>query len=278
MANHITVNGQTYTSVDEMPFDVRRQYEAAMQLLSRNTGAPGSGAKRNINISATGSDPSHRVLKVVTQTKASRIVVDGKEYGWEDVPPELRAALQSAGVAPLKPARNGFGVDQTNSVSIGCQAAALAFFCAGLTLIGVLVFAFVCLPPIVHVLETRSWVPVPCQIVSSSMSAFRPGPQRGFYFINVVYNYSYNGRSYQSNRYRLRQFGGTKAQKEQVLQRLSPGSSATCFVKPGDPSQAVMERDLNLGMSNELIPLAFAGVGIAGILWSVHLRRRLRAI
>lgn len=104
MANHITVNGHAYSSVDEMPSDVRLQYEAAMQLLSKNSGVLADHAPGNISISTTGNDPAHHTFKVVTQTTASRIVVNGKEYArWENVPPEARAAFQSAGVNPFVP-------------------------------------------------------------------------------------------------------------------------------------------------------------------------------
>ena len=67
MASHITINGHTYSSVDEMPSDVRRQYEAAMQLLSRNSGVLADHAPGNISISTTGSDPARRTFKVVTR-------------------------------------------------------------------------------------------------------------------------------------------------------------------------------------------------------------------
>jgi hypothetical protein len=175
--------------------------------------------------------------------------------------------------------------NQTNSLSIGGQAAALALFCTALTLMGSVPFIVFCLPPIVQAIEARSWVPVPCKIVSSGMSTSHRSRtsrrSRGtVYHIQVVYTYSYNGRFYQSNRYRFKQLNspGGRAEKEQVVQRLLPGSTANCFVNPADPSQAVMDRDFNWDMFAEFIPLAFAGVGIAGILWSVHMRRRLRAV
>jgi hypothetical protein len=167
---------------------------------------------------------------------------------------------------------------QTNSLSIGGQVAVFALFCTALTLMGSVPFIVFCLPPIVQAIEARSWVPVPCKIVSSGMSTSHA---RGtYYHVQVVYTYSYNGRFYQSNRYRFKQLNspGGRAEKEQVVQRLSPGSSANCFVNPADPSQAVMDRDFNWDMFAEFIPLAFAGVGIAGILYSVYMRRRLRAV
>jgi hypothetical protein len=100
MANHITINRQTYSSVNQMPPDVRRQYEAAMQLLSNNTAA----AAGDVNISTSGIAPTPHTFNTVTHMTASRIVVNGKEYArWEDVPAEARAAFQAAGVNPQMP-------------------------------------------------------------------------------------------------------------------------------------------------------------------------------
>lgn len=99
MANHITINGQTYASVDQMPPDVRRQYEAAMQLLSNNAAAFADPSAGDVSISTTGSDPANYSSKTVTKMSSRRILFNGQEYArWEDVPPEGRAAFQSAGV------------------------------------------------------------------------------------------------------------------------------------------------------------------------------------
>jgi hypothetical protein len=98
VSQHITINGRTYASVNEMPPEVRRQYESAMQMLAKGRGGlAGDVAGSDVNISTQGSDPAHH--KTVTKMTASRIVINGKEYSqWEDVPPEARAAFQSAGI------------------------------------------------------------------------------------------------------------------------------------------------------------------------------------
>lgn len=141
-----------------------------------------------------------------------------------------RAALQLAGVNPMMPLAGGLGSDQKQPLSIGCQAAALAAFCTFLTIVGLTVFLIFCLPPIAQVIAAQSWMSVPCRVVSSGVSASR-GRRGTYYHIDVVYTYSYNGRSYQSDRYRFRQLisAGGNEEKEQVVQRLSAGSSANCF-------------------------------------------------
>src|ERR1700748_3032515 len=84
----ININGKTYSSVDEMPPDVRQQYEQAMQKLMADedhNGIPDmlerpSGSTGKVGVSATQS-----------------IIVNGKHYDrLEDVPEEFREVMAKA--------------------------------------------------------------------------------------------------------------------------------------------------------------------------------------
>src|SRR5690348_10791800 len=100
MSSKITVNGQTYESVEQMPPDARRAYEQAMSMLAdRNgNGVPdileGEGGNTTINTSS--GKPI--VTKVVT---SSRFVVNGHQFDrWEDIPPQMKTMLSNASVQP----------------------------------------------------------------------------------------------------------------------------------------------------------------------------------
>ena len=90
----IVIDGKTYNSVNEMPEDVRRQYEQAMSSLKDQNG--------------------NRVPDIVENTagasvvgNAIRILVDGKEFNRiEDLPPEARAKYETA-MGALDANRNG---------------------------------------------------------------------------------------------------------------------------------------------------------------------------
>jgi hypothetical protein len=171
----------------------------------------------------------------------------------------------------------GLDTDQPISERAGCQAGCLPIFLGIFGIFGLTALVWFFLPPIFQMFEARSWVSVPCRIVSSRVSR-HPGGRHGPTFsIDVVYTYSYNGQSYQSNRYEF--MGGSssgEASKQLVVRQLSPGSTANCFVNPADPTQAVMVRGLSLDMLAIVIPLTFAGVGIGGIIWMVRLGRRFK--
>ena len=81
----ITIDGQTYGSVEEMPPDARRRYQDAMRQFDRDgNGVPDvlEGAPADPNV-------------IASVTTSERIIVNGREYGsWNEVPPELRAVLR----------------------------------------------------------------------------------------------------------------------------------------------------------------------------------------
>lgn len=101
MTTRITVNGQTYASVEKMPPDVRRQYELAMGLLADKdgNGIPDILEGKQSPL-ATASDGTIKPA-ILTNVTTSRIIVNGKEYSnWEDVPAAIRDALEKAQAAP----------------------------------------------------------------------------------------------------------------------------------------------------------------------------------
>jgi hypothetical protein len=135
MSNHITINGKTYSSVDEMPPDVRRQYETAMQFLhSKNAGPLPDASAGDVNVSTT-----------------SRIVVNGKAYSrWEDVPPGARPAFQPSGVgtgipfAPgAKQVANTFQLNSNSSTSVSLPLLGLIILLLFVLVIGVFIGIFI---------------------------------------------------------------------------------------------------------------------------------------
>jgi hypothetical protein len=112
----IKVNGKTYKSVDEMPPDVRRQYEQAMQTMMADRDRNGVPDILEHPSSSTG------VASVGTK-QFDQISVNGKTYNrLEDVPQEFREAIQRAMTSKAAtPARvpTPMVMMQENSSSIG---------------------------------------------------------------------------------------------------------------------------------------------------------------
>jgi hypothetical protein len=96
----ITVNGQTYSSVEQMPPDVRRQYEMAMGFLADKDGNGIPDILEGKDVPVT-NQAGHVTDSVVTKVATSRIIVNGKEYAnLEDVPATIRAAIEKARASP----------------------------------------------------------------------------------------------------------------------------------------------------------------------------------
>jgi len=108
----IVIDGKTYSSVEEMPPDIRKKYEQAMQSLGDVNNNQIPDAFENMNIFADkDKDGAPDVLENVTAghyvVNSMKIIVDGKEFdGLEHLPPEARARYEEA-MGKLDANRNG---------------------------------------------------------------------------------------------------------------------------------------------------------------------------
>ena len=96
--SRITVNGQTYNSVDEMPPDVRQKYEQLMAKLKEDR--DGNGVPDILEGKATrGVAGANSVVNVV---KTSKFIVNGQERDISALPAEIQNLLPPAArVDPL---------------------------------------------------------------------------------------------------------------------------------------------------------------------------------
>ena len=110
-AKLIVIDGKTYKSVDEMPEDVRRNYESAMSQLGDNdrNGVPNvledltNLADQNKN--GMPDSIEGMISNVISST--TKIIADGKEYNsLDELPPEIRAKYEQA-MGSLDANRNG---------------------------------------------------------------------------------------------------------------------------------------------------------------------------
>jgi len=83
----IVIDGKTYNSVNEMPEDVRKSYEATMQNLDSNR----NGTPDLFEGAASFQDTTANVIN------ATKIVVNGQVFdGLDQLPPEVRAKYEQA--------------------------------------------------------------------------------------------------------------------------------------------------------------------------------------
>ena len=101
MNNQITINGREYSSVEEMPPDVRKEYERAMSLLAdRDGNGVPDVFEGQLNSSASVTTTGAAKDFTSTVVTSSQYVVNGKNYDrWEDISAELREVVKNAGTS-----------------------------------------------------------------------------------------------------------------------------------------------------------------------------------
>jgi hypothetical protein len=93
MPTRITVNGVEYRSVEEMPPDVRAEYDRMMSLLADRNNDGGPDILEDQHVTA----PAAQSKLTASVSKVTRININGQKYDrWEDVPPELRQMIDQA--------------------------------------------------------------------------------------------------------------------------------------------------------------------------------------
>jgi hypothetical protein len=101
-ARRIVIDGKTFQNVEEMPEDIRRKYEQAIQALGDANGNGIPDAFETLNIFADkdkngAPDIVENLVTAHNTVSQMKIVVDGKEFdGIENLPPEVRARFDEA--------------------------------------------------------------------------------------------------------------------------------------------------------------------------------------
>lgn len=156
--------------------------------------------------------------------------------------------------------------------SIGCG---VLFF--GVFLLAGLGFSLVFVIPAVHVIQARSWDPVPCEILESYVES-HTGDDSTTYSVEVRYRYQVDGSPYEGDRYRF--LGGSSSgydSKQRVVESLPPGTVTECWVDPEDPTNVVLDRGFSLVYLIILFPMIFVVIGAGGIVMVLIGARRRAA-
>lgn len=112
--------------------------------------------------------------------------------------------------------------------------------------------------------QSRGWRPTPCRIVESRIA--RDDQGNGDYQFNVRYEYRWEGRRYESTRWRLQGGGFRDYSKAQALvERYPAGRDAQCRVNPAAPTEAILETGSLAVGAVVFFPLIFVAIGVGGL-------------
>jgi hypothetical protein len=174
------------------------------------------------------------------------------------------AAPDAAGAPPLS--RRA----PSAAVGAGCLTAFFGVF----LLAGAAVLWFVSGRPASRAWAAREWRETPCVVERSSVRE-HPGDDGSTYSVEVLYAYTVDGREYKSSRYDFLPGSSSGYEgKAAVVERLPAGLRTVCWVDPGDPTSAVLERRMHKGYLFGLFGLPFFLAGAGGIAFTLRGWRR----
>ena len=102
---------------------------------------------------------------------------------------------------------------------------------------------------------------VPCAIVSSRMIEVGNADGPYSYVPDIRYSYEIDAKIYESSRVFLVSWGRDETTVKRFLGRYPVGSSASAFVNPDDPTEAVLDRRFRLSWIFPLLYLCFLVFG-----------------
>jgi hypothetical protein len=121
--------------------------------------------------------------------------------------------------------------------------------------------------PVARMIDAASWPETECTIVSSEVESHQ-SDDGTTYSIDILYSYRTAGRDWRSNRYDFSSGSSSGYEgKRKVVDRYPPGSTATCYVDPDDPSSAVLDRSFHAAYLIGLFGLLFMAPGLAVMVW-----------
>jgi hypothetical protein len=119
--------------------------------------------------------------------------------------------------------------------------------------------------PAIQVVEARSWISVPCEILESGVRT-HSGDDGATYSIEVLFRYELKGHEYLSNRYHfLSGSTGGYQSKAEIVEKIPPGTRTVCYVDPETPHEAVLQRGFSGDFFFAVIPFVFVLVGAGGV-------------
>lgn len=108
-------------------------------------------------------------------------------------------------------------------------------------------WGFFFLLPIHELVRTHAWTPSTCEILTSRVVTATHTGSNDTYRVDVKYRWSHQGAAFTGDRYDLNGWSSSNAREDcvEIVRSLPPGARVGCFVNPGDPREAVIDRDVH---------------------------------
>ncbi|MHC4773366.1 MAG: DUF3592 domain-containing protein [Planctomycetota bacterium] len=125
---------------------------------------------------------------------------------------------------------------------------------------------------IVHARKNpKSWIPVPCEILESDLEndTDSDGPK---FWVEIQYKYKYENTNNISKKYGLNYLPSSyKRSHKKIFDNYPKGAKSICYVNPKEPSEAVLNRSISMGLFSIIILAIFLILGIGMLLYALLL-------
>lgn len=163
----------------------------------------------------------------------------------------------------------------------GFAPGAAALFCLPFLVLGVICLWALCVRPTHDWVRAWDWEAADA-VIDRAWLARSKGDDNDTYKVAVEFRYQYRGARHTGTRHSFVSSASNigVAGMREVVDRLKPGTTVTCWVNPEDPGEAVLERSLPAqAVTGLFFATPFIAVGIAGqgLLILPLLRRRVFA-
>lgn len=149
-----------------------------------------------------------------------------------------------------------------DKISRGC---AVLFF-APFALLGTIFFHMLFAQPLYNLIDSRSWAPATCTILTSEVTTSTDSDGSDTYRVAMTYSYDFAGRALQGDRYDFSDISSSGyASKAEISALHPPGAQVPCWVDPEAPEHSVIHRDPGLWILIGLLPVLFMVVGFGGM-------------
>jgi hypothetical protein len=119
----------------------------------------------------------------------------------------------------------------------GCATVFLVGFLGLFVAVGCGIGYFLSFAPLYRVWQASSWTPTACEVISSRVLRGDDTARA-----EIVYRYEVGGRQYTADRYNFIPGSTSDKSVPEAVASHSPGTKFECYVDPGDPTRAVINR------------------------------------
>lgn len=143
----------------------------------------------------------------------------------------------------------------------------LQLVAAGVVGFGLFLFVIFFVRAVFDLIRAAKWEQTTCQVIDSYLhtdaaSTTGTGSKTRGYRLRILYSYIYGGKDFLADRYNFVRWGTGGKKLTHILNQYRAETKVDCFINPGKPYQAVLNRSFSLRYLMGLLPMLISAAGM----------------